>query len=307
MVLVVLLNGLAAFHAYRFSHFGTSTTTQVKQPEEYSWPERLWLLVAGAPQGRKPITTQATGDFLALNIASNEQLSAWYLPADEPVGDVALFHGYRSNKLALLQRAEWFRRLGYNCLLVDFTAAGDSEGEWCTIGYHEAAQVADAVLVLDSLSSTPDRPTILFGNSMGAAAVMRYASLHPSSKHQLILECPFNTLLKTTQNRFASMGAPAFPAAHLLVFWGGFINEFNGFRHNPATYATSITAPALYISGEEDERVFPSDLAEIVEAHAGLKQQWMVPSAGHEDYWPIDSLGWQRAVQQFLEQSHDQQ
>jgi alpha-beta hydrolase superfamily lysophospholipase len=51
------------------------------------------------------------------------------------------------------------------------------------------------------------------------------------------------------------MGLPTFPAAQLLVFWGGVQQGFNGFRHNPAEYARSVKCPVLMMHGEHDSRV----------------------------------------------------
>ena len=37
----------------------------------------------------------------------------------------------------------------------------------------------------------------------------------------VVVESVFDRLLSTAENRFHSMGIPAFPMARLLIFWGG--------------------------------------------------------------------------------------
>ncbi len=77
----------------------------------------------------------------------------------------------------------------------------------------------------------------------------------------LVLESPFDALLSTVVNRFALMGLPAFPFAHLLVFWGGVQQGFNGFRHYPADYATEVRCAVLLLDGANDTRVTPDGKA----------------------------------------------
>src|SRR5207237_2938162 len=119
---------------------------------------------------------------------------------------------------SLLTPAAAFHEMGYAVLLVDFRGTGGSSGQETTLGVREAADVARAV---DYTQHTwPARPLVLYGVSMGAAAIMRAVAtegVHPAA---LILESPFDRLLDTVANRFHAMGLPAFPAAGLLVFWG---------------------------------------------------------------------------------------
>ncbi len=295
-----IVNILAIFHAYSFSHVSDKGTTENKQPENYSWSEKAVILFTGAPNYRRKIDRQPTTDFSEIHIQGDKELSAWYLSSAESKGTIALFHGYKSNKAALIDRGEFLHSLGYNTLLVDFEASGESEGNVCSIGYHEAGQVARTVQWINEHSKGP---VILFGNSMGAAAVMKYACEQDfENQPPLMLECPFNSLYETTEARFESMDLPSFPLAEFLVFWGGAINGFNGFAHNPFEYASNIGSPALFLHGAKDDRVTSIHMQQIANAHAGETRLVSFQNAAHEDYFNQYELKWKQEVEMWLSQ-----
>jgi alpha-beta hydrolase superfamily lysophospholipase len=92
------------------------------------------------------------------------------------------------------------------------------------------------------------------GTSMGAAAILKYLDDGGTQPAGIIIECPYGTMYETVCARFKMVGAPTFPMAAFLVFWGGLENGFWAFGHNPATYARSVQCPALLIYGGKDDR-----------------------------------------------------
>jgi alpha-beta hydrolase superfamily lysophospholipase len=67
-------------------------------------------------------------DTVLLTTANGEKLEAWYMKADSAKGTVILFHGLGSNKGNVLGEAFEFNSFGYNTMLVDIRAHGNSEG-----------------------------------------------------------------------------------------------------------------------------------------------------------------------------------
>ena len=111
---------------------------------------------------------------------------------------------------SLLPEAAVWRELGYDTLLVDFRGSGGSSGQVTTLGYLEAEDVAAACnYARRQLGMTR---TVLYGISIGAAAILRAVARGDVDPAALVLECPFDRLLSTAQNRFAAMGVPSFPA-----------------------------------------------------------------------------------------------
>ena len=221
-------------------------------------------------------------------------LAAWFVPRAEPKGTVLMFHGYADRKASLLDVALAFHELGYACLLVDFRGSGGSSGATTSIGYHEAEDVVAALVHATRLWAP--RPMILFGASMGAAAVLRAVGVLGADSAALVLQYPFSKMSVTVDRRFEAMGLPAFPASSALVFWGGLQQGFNGFRHNPVDYARGVRVPTLLMQGNRDDRVSVGEAREIYDALAGRKELRIFQGVGHQSLVKAQPDEWKAAV-----------
>ncbi len=221
------------------------------------------------------------------------------MPHSQPHGIVLMFPGYAESKESLLAPAAALYEMGYDTLLVDFRGAGGSSGQDTMLGVREGNDVALAVDY--ARHNWPGRPIVLYGVSMGAAAVLRAVASEDVQPAALILESPFDSLLDTVGNRFHSMGLPAFPAAELLIFWGGVQQGYNGFAHNPADYARSVKCPVLLMHGERDPRVTTEQARAIYDHLGGPKQFVSFPGAGHEALIAVAPGVWKESVDGFLQ------
>ena len=144
----VAMNAVAFFHAWRFTHFSNEPGLHSPNPEQLSPSRKLWLLLTGIRNPKPQNGPKPSFPVETVSIASpNGALEAWYARPDSARarGTVALFHGYTSSKSHLTHEAGYFRRLGYNVLLVDQTGNGNSTGFQTTVGYREADDVAATV------------------------------------------------------------------------------------------------------------------------------------------------------------------
>jgi pimeloyl-ACP methyl ester carboxylesterase len=209
-----------------------------------------------------------------------------------------MFHGYAASRASLLPEALTLHELGCETMLINFRGSGGSSGSETTLGVYEADDVRKALTFARPL--TRASPLILYGKSMGSAAILRAIAVWGVDAEGIIVECPFNRLLTTVENRFAAMGLPAFPFAHLLVFWGGVQKGMNGFAHNPVDYAASVRSPTLLMHGSRDPRVSVAEVESIFANLAGDKRLVLFPQAGHESYVAVDRACWNEAVDEFL-------
>jgi hypothetical protein len=227
-------------------------------------------------------------------------LEAWRVPGEAGHPVVLLFHGYNASKSSLVSSARAFHELGCETWLVDFHGSGNSAGSNSSIGYYEADDVA-ATIQQAVDHEAMRRPLVLYGVSMGASAVLcavHRFEIHPDA---LILECPFDRLVTTVGNRCNMLGLPAFPAADLLVFWGGVQGKFNGFTYNPVNYAREVRCPTLLMQGDQDRRVGFDHAKEIAAAlgeHCTFK---VFPGAGHIVLIGRSEPEWRTAVTAFFD------
>lgn len=212
------------------------------------------------------------------------KLAAWDIPAAHSTNGVAiLFHGYAVSRSSLLGEARVLHEMGWETLLVDFRGSGESDGSVTTLGWREAA---DVVAATDwSRHEWPASRMVLYGSSMGAAAVLRAIAHDGVKPDGVILEAPFDLFLTTIEHRFEAMNLPPFPLARLLVFWGGVQHGFNAFRHNPVEYARAVRCPSLVLDGERDPWVKPEEAKRVANAMGGPTQCHIFANGGHCGYW----------------------
>ncbi len=292
----VLVNAVAFFHAWRFTHFTTAAGVHTDNPEQLTPLQKVGILLTGIKNPKPHNLVTPTFPYRTIYLASpNGRLETWYSPVARSRGTVALFHGYTSCKSKLLTEAAYFRRLGYSVLLTDFAGNGGSTGNVCTVGHHEAADVA---AVTRWLQRRPGA-VVLYGNSMGAEAILRAESELGARPTANLLECPYGSVLETAANRFQSMHVPPFPLANLLVFWGGVQNRFWAFDLDATRFATNISTPTLLLWGEADQRVTRQETNAIFTNLRGPKQRQDFPYSGHEPYWRKHKQLWEQTIQEF--------
>lgn len=219
---------------------------------------------------------------------------AWRLPGTGP-NTVFLFHGFGGSAANVLDEAAWFQGRGFTAVCVDFPNAGGSARTGTTLGWREADVVAEAVA-----HEAPKGRVLLFGQSMGSAAILRAVGALGLHADALVLENPYDNLVQTVGNRFEKFHLPRWPGAPLLVFYGGLELGFDGFALNPADYARNVAVPTLLMAGAEDERVRPDDTARIAAALAGPHTVELFPHAGHVPMRDADKGRWSRVVAAFL-------
>lgn len=297
LIAFILFNIMAFFHGYTLTHFSKNTGTKTKLAN-LSTGQKIATLFVGASNPRPTAVQQPESAFEEISFPGGEGiLGGWYMETDSAKGTVILFHGYAGEKSSMLERASLIREMGYHTLLMDFRGSGASSGNRTSVGFHEAE---DVKATWDYLQKKTSQPIYLLGTSMGAASVMKAVNTYKLPAEGIILECPFGSMLQTTKNRFEAMGVPSFPAAHILVFWGGIQNGFWAFDHNPSAYAKGIEIPALLVFGEKDKRVKRSEIEGIYNNLAGEKRLFSMHEAGHVNYLEVDEAGWKKEVRKFL-------
>ena len=304
-LLFVGLNGVAFMQAWRLTHF-VAAGPRAPRPEQLSAGQRLRLVLTGLPTPRPRNDSVPALPYQTVRFPSpNGTLEAWYAePTGPKRGTVALFHGYGSSKSHLRREAAAFRALGWAVLLVDEEGSGGSAGSRTTVGYREAFDVAAAVRYLRGRAGAgPAKPVVLYGVSMGAAAIMRAEAelgVRPAAN---ILECPYGTMRQAVINRFRLLHAPVYPVADLLLFWGGVQNGFWAYGLNPEAYARCLSTPTLLLWGTADRRVLRAETDSIFAHLDGPKQRVDFLGSGHEPYWRRHPRQWQQAVARWLAQT----
>ena len=304
-VLAVAVNAIAFVQAWAMTHFVVGGVDRTAAPEQLTVAGKVRVLLTGIRVPR-PVNTLSPADvglaFTTHHVDDHGlDLETWVVPTDRHRAVVLMVHGYSASKASLLTAAARFHELGCDVVLVDFRGSGGSAGRTTTCGYREADDVAATVADARAHLPRPGEPVVLFGRSMGAAAILRAVGELHVPADGLLLEPPYDRLLSTADNRFHSTGLPAFPLANLLVFWGGVQQGYWAFGLNPAEMAVGVRCPAVVFHGGRDPRVTTPQARAVFDALGGPKQFELFPTAGHCGFREDDATRWQRTIDGFLD------
>jgi len=299
----IAANVLAYNHAKAMLRF-SAARARTGPVEGLSFKEKVQVLVLGVdnPRPKSTLTPAQEGLPFEENLVPGPngiKLATWYLPVPRASGLVILYHGYASEKSTLLENAKGFRELGYSTLLVDFRGSGGSSEAYTSVGYDEAEDVVATVGY--AKAHFPPTKLVLFGHSMGGAAVLRAVGRLGVQPDAVIIEAVFDRMLTTVKHRFEAMHVPSFPSAWLLLFWGGKQLGFDAFQHNPVDYATGVTCPVLFFHGKEDARARVEEARRVFEEVRGPKEFREFSGSGHHSPVVKFPEEWKAAVKAFLE------
>jgi hypothetical protein len=294
LVVVTLIGGnaIVAAHAWRFTHF-VDSGTRTSNPEAMGFTDRVEVLFTGVVVPRPAVTRRPEDVGLVARSSLDDGVSTWTIPGAPGAGTALLFHGYGGTKSDLLDEAGAFHDAGWTTVLVDFPGSGESSGDVTTLGWQEAGTVA-------SLAGKQAHPLVLYGKSLGSAAILRAVGDLGAPADALVLENPYDRLVTTVGHRFEALGIPPWPAAPLLVFWGGTELGFDGFAMEPVAFATRVATPTLLLQGTDDPRVHLDEITAIGDALAGPHDVVVFPGAGHVGLYAADPRLWRQAVGDFL-------
>ncbi len=299
IILFVLLNIVVMFHAYKFTHFyERNEIAVIKQEDKTGWDKTKEILFGINFAKQQNIAPDSAFKTIALTTTDGTKLEAWMLTVPNAKGTFAMFHGHGGKKSGILTEAYSFQKLGYNTLLLDFRAHGNSGGNTTTIGFKEAE---DVKLAYDYLKQTGEKNIILWGISMGAATITKaindYAAMTPS---KIILEMPFGSLPDAVEGRVKMMHLPAEPISTLLTFWGGTEHGFWAFGFKPYMYVKKIRCPVLLQWGKNDPRVTEKETSDIFKNIPTEKKLVIYESCGHESLCAKEHEKWVINISEFL-------
>lgn len=211
-----------------------------------------------------------------------------------------LFHGWRSNALRdACGGAKIARDVGFNQLIVDQRAHGDSEGKTVTFGILEKYDCLDWVnYAVERFGK--DVQILLGGVSMGAATVLMASALQlPENVKAITADCGYTSPEAIIRKVCRDMGIPdrlGYPFVRMSArVFGGFSLADGG----AVEAVRSARVPIMIMHGEEDDFVPFSMSREIYDACASPKQYLSVPRAGHGVSYFYDIEGYSKAVGAF--------
>ncbi len=225
-----------------------------------------------------------------------------YYPAEKPSDNLVIcFHGYTSARMSSCSFAAYMHKLGFDCLLVDNRAHGDSEGEYIGFGILDRH---DCISWIEYVNEKFDskKNILLYGVSMGATTIMMAAADKkiPANVRALVADCgftsPYEVFCHVLKKDYKLSEFP------IMNFNNVICRKKAGYGFKDYSTLTAVKEtdkPILFIHGEEDNFVPVWMTKKNYEECVSDKDILLVPNAAHgASYYENPSL-YQEKVSEF--------
>ena len=179
-----------------------------------------------------------------------------------------LIHGYDDSGMWFGREALAFYQAGFNLLLPDARGHGKSRGTYVGMGWHDRLDIKEWICWL--VRQYPDSEIVLYGVSMGAAAVM------------MAEDCGYTSAWSVLSYQMKSQfHLPAFP----FLYCADFVTRIRagyGMKEADALKCVAGTRlPMFFIHGTEDRFVPFEMMQELYDACRSEKECLAVAGAAH--------------------------
>lgn len=210
------------------------------------------------------------------------KLVGYLLKAKDSHKYIIMCHGFLGSHKEMIKNALYLNKKGFNCLLVDARAHGDSQGRYRGMGYLERI---DMLYWIDMImKQDKDCKIALYGRSMGATTVMFTAceETMPENVKCVVEDCGYGSVDDEFKYQITrKYHLPSFPivimASELCKSYAKYsFEEANLFRiidKNPY--------PTLFIHGDQDDFVPYENLDMLYDRATCEKEKYVVEGAGH--------------------------
>lgn len=239
--------------------------------------------------------------------SGNYRLVADYLPASSASNkNVVILHGFMGNKSTMAAYASLFHSMGYNVLMPDARAQGQSQGKYIGYGWPERYDVRKWTNKLIAHNGQNSQ-VVIFGVSMGGATTMMTSGLKlPSQVKALVEDCGYTSLAAELDHEAHHMyHLPTIvrvPAETSLSI----VNRVaNGFYTSEASSVNALHhnhLPMLFIHGSADNFVPTKMVYENYAATKGPRQLWVVKGASHASSYQHAPRAYRQHLEKFLNQ-----
>ena len=210
-------------------------------------------------------------DYEEVVVPSGDGLSlgAWWVGSAGSPRAAVLVHGWGGDRsdLAVVETALVYERAGFNVLMLNLRAHGESEGDRVTVGYREVRDVRGALSWLEERGIDAG-DVVLHGWSMGGAAVVRAA---PSTGVAAVVEeAAYAELVPLLRERIPeASGLPAFFNPGVLLM-GRLLLGIDPWSVRPVEEARQLYregVPFMIIHSRDDEMVPFEHAGTLAAAH----------------------------------------
>lgn len=217
---------------------------------------------------------------------------------------VIIQHGYMSKAIFMDDIAEFFHKQGFNVLLPDARAHGDSQGTYIGMGWLDRM---DVLMWINKISADrPNSQILLYGISMGAATMMMLSGEKlPTQVKGIIEDCGYSSIREECFYQLTEKFHVPSGIAGYVFFWSNIyaclLAKYNINDGDAKPCLSSSHLPVIFIHGSVDSFVPFYMLDQAYEASGSNdKQKYEFPKAEHGRAFASDPLRYQSILKDFI-------
>lgn len=244
-----------------------------------------------------PSVANLKWDHFDITIEDSIKLKGWYIysSADSAKGTIFLLHGIANCKAGMLCTAQFLSDEGYNCVLYDSRANGESGGQNCTFGFYEKY---DLSAYLDStITRYPGSgPYGILGHSMGGAVTVQ-ALAHDKRLACGVVMSTFADLKEIIRDYFANSFVRLNYIPDKALMYTESIAAFKTDSVRPVIAAREIKQPVLVIHGTKDKNISARYGRQVYDNLKSNNKEWYeIKNAQHNNIPATGGEEWKRKI-----------
>ena len=232
------------------------------------------------------------------------KIAAWWIPASVASRRCAvLVHGYADAKVGAIAWAPPWRALGFNLLVVDLRAHGESGGTMSTAGYFERLDLRQVLDELRASKLKDAEEIVLFGVSMGGAVVAAAAEGRDDIA-AVVMDSPDADFAAAATEHITRLGLPRWLAPWAIRL-GGWMSGADLKAVDVKSILARLACPVLVIESGNDSFLAEHgrQLRHAVQARPkeyGIAEIWRVQGAEHLMALATEPDGYRDRLEGFL-------
>lgn len=233
------------------------------------------------------------------------KLHAFYLAADEPTDKILLLHhGFTSKAKDNMTHAKYFHELGYEVMMFDLRAHGESEGKYVGFGVLDRYDTEEWLKwCIDKFGK--DKKYVLHGTSMGATTVLMALGLPYVQEHvsAVIADCAFTSPKDIFSHVMKKdYHVPSFPFMEIGGIYSQFLAGYKFGDYSTLEALKDNKVPVLFIHGGKDKFVPTWMSNENYEATTCKKRLLVVEEGGHGSSVFEETELYEKTEKEFLDE-----
>ena len=238
---------------------------------------------------------------ITLKTPDGLKLACWLIKSSPAKGTIIILHGVSESKTAGLPLAKQLHDHNYNIFLYDSRRHGESEGKYCTYGYHEKYDTRIAIDYLLTRNDLKVGKIGLLGWSMGGAIALQVAAVDKRIA-AVVAESGFSTLrtvFDDYQKRMIKL--PWHYLRNIVIKRSEYLAGFKANEVAPVEAVKNIHIPIFLLHGTEDNLIKYNYSEQVYAAANQPKELWLIPGARHNDMMKVGGQEYMKRITEFFE------